>query len=420
MNAFLNLPFEVRLLLVAFCGMLMGTQVNRAIYRLAWNRRDIGPFSPKPQDGPPRHWFDFVPVLGWLSISREAKIHGTAFWIRPMLIEIGLGVGLATLYQWETTTFLLPPPPLFVPVDAAKDALQAATHAMFYSHALLICLMAAATFIDFDEKLIPDAVTLPGTLIGLLIAGFLPAAALPILVFGGNESVRLTLISPSMNWPAWLSRGGGLAIGEACFLAWVLAIAPKVWWTRSGLRKAILLLVASMRRYACNRYWAALTGAGLAFVAGVYLFAPDVYWKSLLSALLGMVFGGAIVWAVRLIGSFVLGKEAMGFGDVTLMAMIGAFLGWQASLIVFFLAPFAGVIVSVVRWLTTGDKEIAYGPFLCFAALFLIIRWATLWEGWGREVFALGWWVPAFFAICLVLMGLMLTAYRAFLSLRER
>lgn len=420
MNAFLNLPFEIRLLLVAFCGMLLGTQVNRAVYRLAWNRRDIGPWSPKPKEAPPRHWFDFVPVLGWLSISREAKLHGAAFWVRPMLIEIGLGVGLASLYQWEMTTFLLPPPPFFDPANAVKEALHVATHAMFFSHTLLICLMAVATFIDFDEKLIPDTVTLPGTLIGLLIAGFVPSAALPILVAGSNESIRLTLIAPTLDWPVWLSQGGGLAIGMACFLAWVLAIMPKICWTRSGLRKAIRLLLASMRRYACNRYWAALTSGGLAFIVGVYCFAPDPYWKSLLSALLGMVFGGAIVWGVRLIGSFVLGQEAMGFGDVTLMAMIGAFLGWQASLIIFFLAPFAGVLVSVTRWLTTGDKEIAYGPFLCFAALFHIVYWPTLWEGWGRDVFALGWWVPAFFGVCLILMGLMLTAYRALLSLRGR
>ena len=40
---------------------------------------------------------------------------------------------------------------------------------------------------------------------------------------------------------------------------------------------------------------------------------------------------------VRVLGSQVLRREAMGFGDVTLMAMIGAFLGWQAAVLTFFL-----------------------------------------------------------------------------------
>ena len=48
------------------------------------------------------------------------------------------------------------------------------------------------------------------------------------------------------------------------------------------------------------------------------------------------------MWAVRLIGTAALRREAMGFGDVTLMMMIGTFLGWQACSDLFFLAPFAG------------------------------------------------------------------------------
>ena len=45
--------------------------------------------------------------------------------------------------------------------------------------------------------------------------------------------------------------------------------------------------------------------------------------------------GGGIVWAVRIIASQALGVEAMGFGDVTLMCMIGAFVGWQPALLIF-------------------------------------------------------------------------------------
>ena len=67
----------------------------------------------------------------------------------------------------------------------------------------------------------------------------------------------------------------------------------------------------------------------------------------------------------------------MGFGDVTLMAMIGAFTGWQSTLMIFFLAPFAAVLISITQWMLTGRKDIAFGPYLCLATLFLVIRWSN-------------------------------------------
>ena len=80
----------------------------------------------------------------------------------------------------------------------------------------------------------------------------------------------------------------------------------------------------------------------------------------------------------------------MGFGDVTLLAMIGAFLGWQAAVIVFFLAPVAAVVVAVGRLLLRGEKEILFGPFLCLAAAATVLAWPTLWDYFDRY-FALGW-----------------------------
>ncbi len=60
-----------------------------------------------------------------------------------------------------------------------------------------------------------------------------------------------------------------------------------------------------------------------------------------------------------------LGVEALGFGDVTLMAMIGVYVGWQPSVLIFFIAPCYAVVVFVVRLLLRGSNAGAYGPFLC-------------------------------------------------------
>jgi Flp pilus assembly protein protease CpaA len=102
----------------------------------------------------------------------------------------------------------------------------------------------------------------------------------------------------------------------------------------------------------------------------------------------------------------------MGFGDVTLMAMIGALLGWQAALMVFFIAPFFGLALFVAQAIAARDSEIPYGPSLCLGALAVIVRWPLLW-GAARDVFAVWWLVPATLVILLTLMAIMLGVWGA-------
>ena len=97
------------------------------------------------------------------------------------------------------------------------------------------------------------------------------------------------------------------------------------------------------------------------------------------------------------------------------MAMIGAFLGWQPCLIIFFLAPFAGLVIGVLRLILFRDREIPYGPFLCLATLLLIVDWAEIWT-YTKDTFALGWLVPLAVLCCLALMAVMLGVWRLILS----
>ena len=112
---------------------------------------------------------------------------------------------------------------------------------------------------------------------------------------------------------------------------------------------------------------------------------PDWYdahrsWHALAWSCSGMVTGAAVTWVARLVSSRVLGQEAMGLGDVTLMAMIGSFLGWQAVLLVFLLAPLAGLTVGVTITLVSGKTYLPYGPWLSLATLFVLFQWGWLWE----------------------------------------
>ena len=109
----------------------------------------------------------------------------------------------------------------------------------------------------------------------------------------------------------------------------------------------------------------------------------------------------------------------MGFGDVTLLSMIGAFVGWQASLVVFFLAPFAGMVIGVTQRLLHGEREIPYGR-ICACRGFGGLAVLDAHLGLHADYFSMGWLLVAILAGCMVLMVLMLLTYRLLLEAVDR
>jgi leader peptidase (prepilin peptidase)/N-methyltransferase len=150
-------------------------------------------------------------------------------------------------------------------------------------------------------------------------------------------------------------------------------------------------------------YWVLAIGAVASVGTLLVWRVGGDHWRALLSSWVGLAAGGGLIWAVRILGTRLLGREAMGFGDVTLLAMIGAFLGWQPCLVIFLLAPLAGAVVGTIQWLLSRESEIRYGPFLCLATWVTILRWPAIWDG-IREMFLVPWLVPAALLICLLLM----------------
>jgi leader peptidase (prepilin peptidase)/N-methyltransferase len=210
-------------------------------------------------------------------------------------------------------------------------------------HYALIAFLVAATTVDFDQYLIPDEITLPGTLVGI-------TAAFAV----GN----MQLMQIWVDWNLWNEIEGPY------IPSWI-------------------------------KHYPHLHG--LAY------------------SIAGIVTGAGITWLARVISQWVLGVEALGFGDVTLMAMVGSFLGWQPMIFVFLLAPVCGIAAAVTAWLVSGRRALPYGPYLSFAALLVLLTWEPLWKP-TREIF--GHWptllglVGGMIAGMAVLLGL-LRIYRA-------
>jgi leader peptidase (prepilin peptidase) / N-methyltransferase len=358
-NLLLQMPLEARQGIVFALGLLAGTLVNWGIYALAWHPRPISHWSRPPAGAPPRQWSHFIPIVGWWLRRSESEHYGAGFWIRPMLIELALATGLALLFRWEVTGQLLR-------VPALAPGVQVQLHAEFVSHALLIVLMTVATFIDFDEQTIPDEVTIPGTILALVLAAAWPVSLLPIVVGMPPMVTVTTLLLTSPNpWQAWLNGPWGMALGCGSFALWCLALVPAVCTLRRGPVKGVQFYLASVARY--GRTHLVMAVIGVAAIAAVWAMGVAARWEALLTALVGMAFGGLLVWAVRIVGQAALHKEAMGFGDVTLMAMIGAFLGWQLTLVTLVLASLAGSLLGLgLIAAGRGDMstKLPFGTFL--------------------------------------------------------
>ncbi len=121
-----------------------------------------------------------------------------------------------------------------------------------------------------------------------------------------------------------------------------------------------------------------LSLAGL--VAGLLLsFLPGGDWKG---SLLGGVLGGGILYGTAAAYEKVTGREGMGGGDVKLVAMIGAFLGWKGALLTIFCGSILGVAggLFAMRKGKEGLKTaIPFGPYLCAAALIARFVGETFW-----------------------------------------
>jgi leader peptidase (prepilin peptidase)/N-methyltransferase len=229
---------------LAWLGLAVGSFLNVCIHRIPRKASIVSPPSGCPSCGYRLRWSDNVPVVSYLLLRGRCRSCRARISPRYPIVEL-LTMAVFLLHWWAFG---------WTPLLAVRLAFACA----------LIVLFA----IDLEHHLLPDAITLPGIVIGLVVSAVFPP----------------------------------------------------------GLR----------------------------------------------DALIGAVLGGGVLWLIGEAYYRYAGVEGMGGGDVKMLAMIGAFLGWKLVLVTLVLSSVAGSVIGMlVIALRKGDMKYAlpYGTFLALGAL---------------------------------------------------
>jgi leader peptidase (prepilin peptidase)/N-methyltransferase len=107
-----------------------------------------------------------------------------------------------------------------------------------------------------------------------------------------------------------------------------------------------------------------------------------VWAASLVGAGLGALAGGGSLWLMGWLWERLRGVEAMGLGDVKMMFMVGAYLGWRLTVVTIFLAVLSGSIIGILLMLRRGEKnlqmELPFGIYLGSGAIVALLVGARM------------------------------------------
>lgn len=248
-------------------GILIGSFINVCIYRLPYERSIVFPGSSCPHCGTPIKWWQNVPLISYIVLMGKCFYCHRVIPARYFFVELLSGTLCAVLYYYF-----------------------GGLNFSFIFYYIFACLLIIVFFIDMDCWIIPDIITLPGAILGLLGSFFLPLE-------------YLEAVSPSFFFP--------------------------------GIKSAIML-----------KFSYSITGG---------------------------IMGFCIFYIIRYIGSRLARQEAMGWGDIKLAVMIGAFLGWQKALVAIFLSFFLGVFFAVPLIFLRRKKGKDFLPFGTFMAMASVI-----------------------------------------------
>jgi leader peptidase (prepilin peptidase)/N-methyltransferase len=366
-------------------GACLGSFLNVIIWRMPRGESIAFPGSHCPSCGRGIAWYDNIPLLSWLLLRGRCRHCETTISPRYLIVEAITGLLVAGLYVCYYILNLrgaLAPFPESWPLYAA--------------HVTLICGLLACSLIDAETFTVPLEVCWFVSLVGLGVAAASPQPALV----------------PTVPAPLGAgSIGAVVGLGVALFLQYRGIILPSFIDAEAPEAENLETEPASARAREDKPVAVAyssengvnprveilrevlfllpvLAGGFLAGMLVAYVPALSRGWSQLMTladgrvgwhvggftgALFGYFIGGAWVWGMRIFGTLAFGKEAMGLGDVHLMAAVGAVCGWVIPSVAFFVAPFFGLLWALALLVRKGQHELPYGPWLSLASLTVMI-----------------------------------------------
>ena len=279
---------------------------------------------------------DNIPIIGWLLLRGRCSNCKLKISPRYPLIELANGLLWVALYWMEVPegrssdlidASLVTP---YGPVDGEHPFLsdEWLVHLRYLYHLMLIELLLVAAWIDAGTKTIPKIVTDPFIVVGILASAIGGLYLLPLVV-------RPLGFAEDMAFAARALTGQSL---PASLANWYAGPPSPAW--RFGL------------------FGSSLHGVAV--------------------SVCGAIAGAVPILFMRIVGRAIYDREAMGAGDVYLMALVGAFLGWQAALATIVLASLIAAVSFAAILLTSSRAEVPFGPYLAAGAIGSIFGWPWL------------------------------------------
>jgi leader peptidase (prepilin peptidase)/N-methyltransferase len=336
---------------VAFIlGAAIGSFLNVCIYRLP---RDLSVNKPRrsfcPNCKKEIPWNQNLPLISWLALRGRCANCGARIAFRYFGVE--LITALLFLAIWRTF-----PPEIAV------------------AYWIFVSLLVVATFVDLEHFIIPDQVTIGGTIVGI-VASF----ALPELMDTDSRLAALvrSALAAALGYVVlWIVlEGGKIAFGKKRVR--LDAPAPFVWTRRGDDADFIVGEEQSL----WSEYFAREKDRLLLHCNEVKIDNRDLGETTLEFHYNRVKSGGEefsldnvdrIAGVVR---ELEIPREAMGRGDLKFLAAIGAFAGWRAVLFSIFAGSILGSVVglfSLVVGKRVWSAKLPFGPYLAVGALIWI------------------------------------------------
>jgi leader peptidase (prepilin peptidase)/N-methyltransferase len=376
------------------------------------------PPSHCPKCGHPLAWYDNIPVAGWLMLRGRCRYCREPISPRYPIVEAVTG-GLFVFYYvmfFIAQVGPCAPRPAVTISPLGFIALPPLTIAgewpIYGLYMFLISALLAASLIDAELYIIPPEIPWLAALVGIAVHALVDHPSRPgslslsgpvtAMAAGAGVGLLLSMVGWALGWIRESFPQGEPILGvDRPALEQEIAQArregrelpplPPVY-TRREIRaqmqhemiflKPPLMLGSAgilliMRLPAVATWW-----SGIVAHDGI---------SGLLGAVWGAMVGAFVIWLARIVGTLVMGRVAMGLGDVHLMLGVGAVMGAGASVVVFFLAPFFGLLaVGVMLLVSRTRRELPFGPYLSLATAAAMLVYCPIAEYFGGGLAGLG------------------------------